>query len=119
EAAKLAKQYGIRIYAIGAGKNGPVPFPDNHGGIQIVKVPMDEDLLKEIATITDGKYFRARDQFALQDIYDKINQLEKTKSNVRTYLIQKPLYRYPLGIAVVLLLILSLFPFYRRITYGI
>lgn len=119
EATKLAKQYGIRIYSIGVGKNGAVPFPDDHGRIQMVKVPMDEDLLKEIATITDGKYFRATDQFALQDIYDKINQLEKTKSNVRTYLIQKPLYRYPLGIAVVLLLILSLFPFYRRITYGI
>lgn len=119
EAAKLAKQYGIRIYAIGVGSNGPIPLPDGHGRIQMVQVPMDEDLLKEIATRTNGKYFRATDQLALQGIYEKINQLEKTKSNVRTYLIQKPLYRYPLGIAVALLLILSLLPFYRRIVYGI
>ncbi|MBX9621125.1 MAG: VWA domain-containing protein [Alphaproteobacteria bacterium] len=119
ESAKLAKQYGIRIYAIGVGKNGPVPFLDDRGRIQMVKVPMDEELLKEVATRTNGKYFQATDQFALQDIYEKINQLEKTKSNVRTYLIQKPLYRYPLGIAVALFLILSLLPFYRRITYGI
>ncbi|MBY0500834.1 MAG: VWA domain-containing protein [Alphaproteobacteria bacterium] len=118
EAAKIAKQYGIRIYTIGVGKKGPVPYPNDRGGIDILEVPMDEALLEELSTLTDGHYFRATDQHALEAIYDKINQLEKTKSNVRTYAIRKPLYQYPLGFAVVLLFSLYALGLYRRMTYG-
>lgn len=119
EAAKIAQQYGIRIYTVGVGKKGPVPYPNDRGGIDIVEVPMDEGLLKELSSVTDGQYFRATDQHALEAIYDKINQLEKTKSNIRTYAIRQPLYQYPLGAALVLLFILYAIGLYRRLTYGV
>lgn len=118
EATKIAKQYGIRIYTIGVGKKGPVPYPNDKGGIDIVEVPMDESLLKEIASLTEGQYFRATDQNALKAIYDKINQLEKTKADVRTYAIRQALYQYPLGAAAILLFILFAITLYRRMTYG-
>jgi Ca-activated chloride channel family protein len=118
EAAKLAKQYGIRIYTIGVGRDGPVPYPNDRGGIVMVEVPIDETLLKEIAHLTNGDYFRATDEQVLQAIYSKINALEKTKANVRTYMIREPLYRYPLSIAAALLLILCFVPFYRGPAYG-
>lgn len=120
EATKLAKQYGIRIYTIGVGRNGLVPYPNDRGGIEMVQVPMDEERLKEIASKTDGYYFRATDQQALQNVYDRINELEKTKANTRTYLIHKALYPYPLFMAAILLLILWVFlPFYRRGIHGV
>jgi len=118
EAARLAKQYGIRIYTIGVGKDGLVPYPHETGRIIMAEIPIDEKLLKEIAFITNGKYFRATDQHALQAIYDQINGLEKTKSNTRTYIIRKPLYRYPLGVAAIFLLILGLLPLCRRKVHG-
>jgi Ca-activated chloride channel homolog len=119
EAAKLAKQYGIRIYTIGVGKNGPVPFPTNFGGYAMAEAPMDEDLLKEIAAVTGGQYFRATDQQALESIYGKINELEKTESNQTIFLMREPLYYYPLGLAMALLLVLSLYQLlYRRIAGG-
>lgn len=120
EAAKLAKQYGIRIYTIGVGKNGPVPFPNGFGGYGMVKVSIDENLLKEIANLTGGQYFLATDQKALKSIYDRINELEKTESNQTTFLIREPLYYYPLGLAMALLLALSLYQLLdRRIASGV
>lgn len=119
EAAKLAKQYGIRIYTIGIGKNGPVPFPTNAGGYGLVMVQMDENLLKEIASITGGQYFLATDQNALKSIYAKINELEKTESNESLYLVREPYYQIPLSIAMGLLLLLSFYQLlYRRISCG-
>lgn len=119
EAAKLAKQYGIRIYAIGIGKNGPVPIPTGHGNYAMVEVPMNEELLKEIAALTGGHYFRATDQKALASIYETIDKLEKTEANETIYLIREPFYEYPLSLALFFLLLLSLYPFiYRRITSG-
>lgn len=109
EAAKLAKQYGIRIYTIGIGKNGPVPFPTMHGSIGLAETPIDEDLLKQIAALTDGQFFRATDKLALQSIYEKINILEKSESDDIIFLIREPLYAYPLGLAVILLLSLTLY----------
>jgi len=106
EAARLAKQYGIRIYTVGIGKNGPVPFPDKFGRYGMAEVRMDENLLKEIARVTDGQYFRATDQQVLESIYAKINNLEKTESNETIFLIREPLYYYPLGLGMLLLLIL-------------
>jgi Ca-activated chloride channel homolog len=108
EAAKLAKQYGIRIYTIGIGKNGPVPFPSQFGGYGMAQIPLDEKLLKEIALMTGGQFFRATDQNALKSVYSKINELEKTESNETLYLIREPYYYYPLGLAMVLLLLISL-----------
>lgn len=119
EAAKLAKQYGIRIYAIGIGKSGFVPYPTPWGTIEKAQVALDEKLLQDIAALGNGHYFRATNREGLQAIYDKINALEKTKANIRGYLIRKPLFQYPLGAAAVLLLLLALLPLYRRPRYGI
>ena len=88
EAAKIAKQYGIRIYTIGVGKNGSVPFPNGFGGYQMATVPIDEKLLKEIAMMTGGQYHLATDKQTLASIYNKINELEKTESNQNVYLIR-------------------------------
>jgi len=120
EAAKLAKQYGIRIYTIGIGKNGPVPFPATLGGYGMAEVPIDEGLLKEVAAITGGQYFRATDQKALEMIYAKINELEKTESNQSIFLVREPFYIYPLGFAMILLFTLSFCQLLqRRMIHGV
>ncbi len=118
EAAKIAKQYGIRIYTIGVGKNGLVPYPNGMGGVSMVQMSMDETLLEKIANITNGKYFRATNKDALSSIYAEINKLEKTESKSKEYMVREPLYRYPLGVATGLLLILVMFNLYRRSRYG-
>lgn len=111
EAAKLAKQYGIRIYTIGVGSNGPVPFPMN-GTYRTVQVTMDEQLLKEVAQMTGGQSFLATDKKALESIYNKINQLEKTESNQTLFLIREPFYSYPLALSM-LFFALILWPIRR------
>jgi Ca-activated chloride channel family protein len=119
EAAKLAKQYDIKIYTIGVGNEGNVPYPTDSGRIVMANMSMDEELLEKIAEITDGKYFRATDEDSLQSIYNKINEMEKTESEVKEYLIRKPLYRYPLGVAVILMLFICIVPLYRRAIHGV
>lgn len=118
EATKLAKQYGIKIYTIGIGKNGAVPFPTNFG-YQMATVSMNEDLLKEIAETTGGKYFLATDRNGLESIYAQINSLEKTESNENIFFIRDPLYRYPLSLSALFLLfyLLSELPM-RRLLNG-
>ena len=113
EAAKLAKQYGIRIYTIGVGKNGNVPFPSNSGRVIMVQVSIDEKILKEIAQMTGGEYFHAEDQKALNSIYGKIDQLEKSESDEMVYLVREPYFYYPLGLSMAILLILSILPLIR------
>ncbi len=117
EAAKLAKQYGIRIYTIGVGKSGQVPYPTGMGGYTMVEVAMDEKLLKEIADVTEGQYFLASDRNTLREVYNKINLLEKSDSNESSFLIREPLYQYPLSIALAcfLLLVFHQIYVYRRV----
>lgn len=117
EAAKLAKQYGIKVYTIGIGKKGTVPFPTPFG-YQMVSVSLDEDLLKEIAVITDGQYFSATDKSGLESIYAQINALEKTEANATVFFIREPLYRYPLSLCALLLLVCALWRPGRRLAYG-
>ncbi|AXT61747.1 VWA domain-containing protein [Aquimarina sp. AD10] len=82
-ASELAVEYGIKTYTIGLGTNGmaltPVAILPN-GSFQygMGKVEIDEDLLKEIAKATGGKYFRATNNKKLEDIYQEIDKLEKT-----------------------------------------
>lgn len=87
--AEIAKTYGIRIYAVGVGTQGeaPFPIPTMSGAIERVMVPVDidEPTLKDIARTTGGVYFRATDNESLQDIYEEIDQLEKTKLNVKEF----------------------------------
>jgi Ca-activated chloride channel family protein len=118
EAAKLAKEYGIRIYTIGVGTTGAVPIPDRNGQIVMAQFDIDEDLLRKIAEMTDGGYFRATDTETLQKVYDQINHLEKTESETKSYVIRQPLYRYPLGAALALLFLLSLMPVYKKVRHG-
>ncbi|HEY5238152.1 MAG TPA: VWA domain-containing protein [Rhizomicrobium sp.] len=118
-AAKLAKQYGIRIYTIGVGSEGPVPIPDESGQIVMAQFDLDEGLLQKIADMTGGSYFRAADTEALQKIYAQINRLEKTSAEQRSYMVRRPLYRYPLGVALLLLFLLALLPVVGKARYGI
>ncbi len=82
-ASDLAVEYGIKTYTIGLGTNGmalsPIAIKPN-GTFQYgrVQVEIDEDLLKEIAEATGGKYFRATNNEKLKEIYKEINKLEKT-----------------------------------------
>jgi Ca-activated chloride channel family protein len=75
-----------------------------------VKMEIDEELLTEVASITGGEYFRATDTGALEQIYQHIDGLVKTQAEARTVLIPVPLYRWPLGLALLALLLLGLFP---------
>lgn len=119
EAAKLAKQYGIRIYTIGIGKNGLVPFPNQLGGYGMGQVSMDEELLKEIAKETGGQYFLATNQKMLASIYARINELEKSEANETLFLIREPLYQYPLSLSLLVLLALTLSQLLqRRVLHG-
>jgi len=83
-ASELAVEYGIKVYTIGLGTNGMAlsPYSINANGTfqyARVQVEIDEDLLKEIADVTGGKYFRATNNKKLADIYAEINKLEKTE----------------------------------------
>ena len=83
-AADIAKQYGIKVYTIGIGTNGMAESPyalSPTGQIlfQMMKVEIDEQLLKNIARKTQGKYFRATSNSKLAEIYASINKLETTE----------------------------------------
>jgi len=87
-AANLAKTYGIKVYTIGAGKEGEALYPfDTQFGQRLmpVRVDIDEKSLREIAEMTGGKYFRAEDEQSLATIYQEISQMEKTQYQVKEY----------------------------------
>jgi Ca-activated chloride channel family protein len=83
-ASDIAKQYGIKVYTIGIGTNGMAEFPyaiapNGQFLFQMMKVEIDEKLMKSIARKTDGKYFRATSNSKLAEIYGEINKLETTE----------------------------------------
>lgn len=83
-AAQIAREFGVKVYTIGVGTEGQALTPvsrDRNGRYRydIAKVEIDEALLQEIAQMTDGRYFRATSAEGLQEIYDLIDQLEKTE----------------------------------------
>ena len=87
-AAELAKAYGIRVYTIGVGTYGEAPYPvQTPFGVELRNVPVeiDEEVLQQIAHLTDGKYFRATDNNTLKQIYQEIDQLEKSKIEVKHF----------------------------------
>lgn len=96
-ATDIARERNIKVYTIGIGTNGvadsPYFMPNGHIGYRPAQVVIDEDLLKEIAKSTGGQYFRATDGKKLQEIYDEINQLEKTKIDELKYVQKDELYR--------------------------
>jgi len=82
-ASELAVEYGIKTYTIGLGTNGMAlsPVAIRNGVFQYGKaqVEIDEELLKEIAEVTGGRYFRANNNRKLKEIYKEIDKLEKTE----------------------------------------
>ena len=118
-AAQLAQEYGIKVYTIGVGTKGYAESPvalDPRGRFIYQKVPVniDEDLLKEIAKMTNGQYFRATDNASLAAIYSEIDKLEKSElEELVFYQYEEHFYKYvflALGfIALEFLLRLTLF----------
>lgn len=120
-AAEAAKALGIRIYTIGAGTEGEAPFPlQNAFGRTVyrnVLVKFDEKTLSEIATITNGQYFRATDTNSLRKIFSEIDKMEKTKVEVERTAQYRDLFHYVLipGITCLLLEILLSQTVWRRL----
>ena len=109
-ASELAVEYGIKVYTIGVGSNGMALSPIGilpNGNFQYgnQKVEIDEDLLKEIASTTGGKYFRATNNKKLQDIYEEIDSLEKTEVEEFKYYNYQENFRMLVLIAGFLLMI--------------
>jgi Ca-activated chloride channel family protein len=104
-AAAAAAALGIRVYTIGVGTEGEAPIPTGRGAngfrYEVLPVEIDEDLLREIAQTTGGKYFRAKDSEALSRIFKQIDGLEKTPIHVTRYVrydeIPKPFILLGLG----------------------
>ena len=87
-AAEIAKLYGIRVYTIGVGSYGTAPYPvQTPFGTQMqqMKVEIDEKLLSNMAGMTGGKYFRATSNQRLDEIYDEIDKLERSKIEVTEF----------------------------------
>ncbi|MEO9570957.1 MAG: VWA domain-containing protein [Polaribacter sp.] len=110
-ATELAKELEIKTYTIGIGTNGMADFPWSRdprtGKLQFRKqqVEIDEKLLEEIASETDGKYFRATDNTSLKEIYDEIDKLEKTKIEEFKYYNYQEKYRIFVFLALGFLLL--------------
>jgi len=89
-AAEAAKALKIKIYTIGAGGKGPVPYPvrDFFGNkaYQQIEIDLDEDTLTKIAALTGAKFYRATDTESLREIYGEIDKLEKTPMQEKGYL---------------------------------
>ncbi|MDE6717051.1 MAG: VWA domain-containing protein [Muribaculaceae bacterium] len=85
-AAQIAKQKGIKIYTIGVGTNGSIQITDPYGfSTTTMETKIDEQTLKNIADLTNGKYFRATDSKMLNEIFQEIDSLEKTTLDVDKY----------------------------------
>lgn len=89
-AAEIAQIYGIRVYTIGVGTRGRAyspayRYPNGEFAFDYVEVRIDEPLLEKIAKMTDGQYFRATNNEALKEIYQKIDLLEKTRFDVTEF----------------------------------
>jgi len=107
DAAKMAQALGIKVYTIGAGTTGTVPFPvtDEFGNkhYEQAQFDLDEDTLKKIADMTGGEYFRAADTDSLRRIYAEIDKLEKTKIEEKGYKQYEPLFWYFVDAALAVL----------------
>lgn len=84
-AADIAKALDIRVYTIGAARPGPaaLPFPDGH--IEYRDSEIDEETLMQIADLTGGLFFRAEDETGLREIYNTIDELERSQVEIRTF----------------------------------
>ncbi len=105
-AARLAHAYGIRLYTIGLGKDGFVPFgQDSLGHARYVQTRLDETTMRELAQAADGQFFRATDNAALQQIFVRIDGLEKSDIRQLRYRNTKDFYRPYLALSIALWLL--------------
>jgi Ca-activated chloride channel homolog len=127
EAAREADRQGVRIYAVGIGSpDGElIPMPTRGGGSQylrdeegnVVKTRLDERTLREIAVETDGAFYRATpDEMELDEIFRDIDQLERSRYEEEQFVGRVDRYQWPLGMAVVVLLMVPFIPDRRRTT---
>jgi Ca-activated chloride channel family protein len=112
-AAGLAKEFGIKVYTIGVGSYGQALSPvrrRSNGDYMfgITNVEIDEDLLRQIATDTGGKYYRAVSEESLQEVYNEIDRLEKTEVEITVYKRYQELYYWPLIAGFIILSLLFL-----------
>ena len=109
-AAEIAKSLGSRVYTIGVGTNNVAPYPmPVAGGVQYVNIPVEIDTktLSEIAVATEGDFYRATNTKELRKIYKEIDQLEKSKLNVKKFSKKYEAYQ-PFAIVAVLSLLLEI-----------
>lgn len=116
-AAEIAVQQGVRVYTIGVGTIGkalsPVAiYPDGSYKYEMADVRIDEELLTEIAALTDGKYFRATDEKVLQSIFEEIDMMEKTRIDVTEHSRRSENYFWMAALAA---LLIGLEFFYRQL----
>lgn len=108
-AADIAATYNIKIYTIGVGTKGMAPYPidDPVFGKRFIKIKADVDvkMLKKIAKITGGEFFRATDTHTLRSIYNKINKMEKTKIKQVVYTEHEDLYPHYLFPGILLFIL--------------
>jgi len=108
-AAEAAQALGVKVYTIGVGSEGPVPIPIDLGPlgrrIMTQDVELDEKLLRHIAQVTGGQYFRAADPAALDAVFKTIDGLEKTEIESRVRVLYSELFPAVLAPAAALLLL--------------
>jgi len=118
-AKEIAKTFGVKVYTIGVGTEGYASFPEQTAlGVvmQQEKVTIDEDLLRNIASETGGKYFRATDNTSLDSIYNDIDKLEKSKVEITsTTRYTEKFYPFAMAaLAFILLEVLLRFTIFRK-----
>lgn len=109
-ATEIAQEYGIRVYTIGVGSNGDALTPvsrrtDGRYIFGLARVEIDVDLLKQIADMTGGRYFRALSEEGLEEIYDEIDSLEKTEIDVTVLKRYSELFHWFAWSALILVLL--------------
>ena len=111
DAAKMARDFHIKVYTIGVGTRGEAPYPvlDSFGRQQyvMVAVEIDEPLLQEIARTTGGLYFRATDPGSLRNIFSEIDRWEKTSFKKKNYYETTELFPYFIALGLFLLLLVE------------
>ena len=106
-AAEIAKKNKVRIYTVGIGKNGMAMYPLPTGGTVMMPTEIDEKTMTDIAELTGGKYFRAKKNSELEEIYREIDKMERTKFNVTQYSKRNELYE-PFAVAALIVFLLEL-----------
>ncbi|MGA1976561.1 MAG: VWA domain-containing protein [Bacteroidales bacterium] len=116
-AADISKTFGVRVYTIGVGTQGMAPYPvQTPFGIQYQDMPVeiDEAILRDIASKTGGRYFRATDNNTLTEVYKEIDKMEKSKIAVRQFTRKEEKFIMP---SIIVFLILALESIIRLTVY--